>query len=214
MFGTSMLCVEGQISSYFFPVKMSIPTMWTCVCKSTTVTWPNFTTVLQAQWKLLSISASLLIVFTLCVSLYWHACCYARPIHIHAGSVFMFQALLPFLSRHTSPDSPMEKQFYSNMMEYLGVAMFACLGGGHLHYFTGSSFQDHKTIFAQGRTLHGEGGGGPSITSCKIQISICHVGSVTYGTRKGGGCYYLLQSAYSCNKEGIWGEHALGLFMV
>lgn len=31
MFGTSILWVDGQISSYFFPVKMSIPTRWTYV---------------------------------------------------------------------------------------------------------------------------------------------------------------------------------------
>jgi len=29
-FGTCMLWVEGQMSSYFLPVKMSRPTMWTC----------------------------------------------------------------------------------------------------------------------------------------------------------------------------------------
>ena len=25
-----MLCVEGQMSSYFLPVKISVPTRWTC----------------------------------------------------------------------------------------------------------------------------------------------------------------------------------------
>jgi len=29
-FGTCMLCVDGQMSSYFLLVKMSIPTIWTC----------------------------------------------------------------------------------------------------------------------------------------------------------------------------------------
>lgn len=34
MLGTSILWVDGQISSYFFPVKMSIPTRWTCMYTS------------------------------------------------------------------------------------------------------------------------------------------------------------------------------------
>lgn len=33
MLGTSMLWVEGQISSYFFPEKMSMPTKCTCAGK-------------------------------------------------------------------------------------------------------------------------------------------------------------------------------------
>jgi len=32
--GTCMLCVDGQISSYFLPVKMSRPTRWTYIAKT------------------------------------------------------------------------------------------------------------------------------------------------------------------------------------
>lgn len=56
----------------------------------------------------------------------------------------------------------------------LGVAVLASLGGGHLNNLAGSAFQDNKAVFAQGRTLHGVGGGCPSITSLEIQLCICH----------------------------------------
>lgn len=67
----------------------------------------------------------------------------------------------------------------------LGVAMFASLGGWHLHNFAGSPLQHHKAIFAQGGTLLGEGWRSPCIAWCEVQICICHVGSVTWGIRGG-----------------------------
>ena len=57
---------------------------------------------------------------------------------------------------------------------HLGVAVLARLGGGHLHDLAGSPFQHNEAVLAQGRALHGVGGGCPGIAGLEIQICICH----------------------------------------
>lgn len=74
------------------------------------------------------------------------------------------------VSRHEDPLCNSVHQEFTD----LGVAVLASLGGGHLNNLAGSAFQDNKAVFAQGRTLHGVGGGCPSITSLEIQLCICH----------------------------------------
>ena len=45
--GTSMLWVDGQISSSFLPLKISIPTMWTLACPCLPVLEVDISTILQ-----------------------------------------------------------------------------------------------------------------------------------------------------------------------
>lgn len=83
------------------------------------------------------------------------------------------------VSRHEDPLCNSVHQEFTD----LGVAVLASLGGGHLNNLAGSAFQDNKAVFAQGRTLHGVGGGCPSITSLEIQLCICH--ACCRGQKKG-----------------------------
>lgn len=58
---------------------------------------------------------------------------------------------------------------------YLGVSVFASLGGGHLHNFAGTSLQHHVAVLAQSGALHGEGGRGARVAGVELEIGVCHV---------------------------------------
>ena len=81
----------------------------------------------------------------------------------------------------------------SNHVDF-GVAVLSGLGGGHLNNLAGAvlkmnmvtifypdtddGYLDHdESSFAKSRALHGEGGGGPSISSSKVIILIGHLPS-------------------------------------
>uniref|UniRef100_A0A8C3IBM0 G protein pathway suppressor 2 n=1 Tax=Chrysemys picta bellii TaxID=8478 RepID=A0A8C3IBM0_CHRPI len=53
---------------------------------------------------------------------------------------------------------------------YLGVAMLAGLRGGHLDDLAGTPLEHHEPIFAEGRALHGEGGGSPGVAGLEVQV--------------------------------------------
>lgn len=91
------------------------------------------------------------------------------------------------VSRHEDPLCNSVHQEFTD----LGVAVLASLGGGHLNNLAGSAFQDNKAVFAQGRTLHGVGGGCPSITSLEIQLCICHACCRGQKKRRVRRCVYL-----------------------
>lgn len=46
----------------------------------------------------------------------------------------------------------------------LGVTVLASLGGGHVDDLARAALNDNVTVLPQGRALHGEGGGGASIS--------------------------------------------------
>ena len=77
------------------------------------------------------------------------------------------------------------------------VAVLSGLGGGHLNNLAGAvlkmcqslplkahlivNYLDHdESSFAESRALHGEGGGGPSISSSKIITFIGHLPSKVF----------------------------------
>lgn len=82
---------------------------------------------------------------------------------------------------------------------YLGVAVLASLGSGHLDDLAGTSSQHHVAVLAQGGTLHGIGGGGARLAACEVKIGICHDAltqercrrhsgfTLSWGRRGGGG---------------------------
>merc|ERR1712098_725982 len=53
-FGTSMLWVEGQMSSSFLPVKMSKATMWTLACPCFPVLEVDISTILQGLFLIMT----------------------------------------------------------------------------------------------------------------------------------------------------------------
>lgn len=53
--------------------------------------------------------------------------------------------------------------------------MLSGLGGGHLDDLAGSTLEDHKAIFAQGRALHWVGGRRARIPRLEVQLRIRHV---------------------------------------
>ena len=50
----------------------------------------------------------------------------------------------------------------SNQVDF-GMAVLSSLGGGHVDNFARAILDHHESVFAQGRALHGEGGGSASI---------------------------------------------------
>ena len=74
---------------------------------------------------------------------------------------------------HFAPVARIKTRVASGITD-LSVAVLAGLGGGHLDDLAGSAFQHHKAVFAQGRALHGVGGGRPGITCLEVQLCVCH----------------------------------------
>merc|ERR1719493_636084 len=62
----------------------------------------------------------------------------------------------------------------SDKMDF-GVAVLSGLRGGHLNDLAGAVLDHDESSFAESRALHGEGGGGPSISSSEIISFIGHL---------------------------------------
>lgn len=55
------------------------------------------------------------------------------------------------------------------------VAVLPGFGCGHLYNFAGAPLEHDETVLAQGRALHGEGGGGTRVPSLEMCIlDVCH----------------------------------------
>lgn len=50
----------------------------------------------------------------------------------------------------------------------LGVTVLSGLGGGHLHDLAGPVLDHDESVLAEGRALHGEGGGGAGLSGAEI----------------------------------------------
>lgn len=74
---------------------------------------------------------------------------------------------------------------------YLGVAVLASLGSGHLHDLAGTSLQYHVAVLAQSGALHGVGGRGARLASREVKIGICH------GAMEQGRCQRDTQSTFT-----------------
>ena len=107
------------------------------------------------------------------------------------------------------------KDIKSNQMD-LCVTMLSCLRGGHVDDLARAALDHHEPVLAQGRTLHGVGGGSTSIGAVEsvlmlhiLVISQCSMEG-TRGARQpalydrgGGNGQYVPESFHTCASSAI-----------
>lgn len=84
---------------------------------------------------------------------------------------------------------------------YLGVAMLASLGSGHLHDLAGTSLQYHVAVLAQSGALHGIGGRGARLASREVKIGICH------GAMEQGRCQQRERDTHTHSQHSEYGHN-------